>query len=371
MPDEAIKPSEGMEYYTKQIYWNDFEIVLRYLNVAISGQHDVAWPQHILTAFKRFDTALIVNCGNGWVERDLYKIGLINRAIGIDIGDGMIKEATEKAQLIGLPCQYVVADCNRFSSDDMRVDLVVNHAAMHHVGYINRLTRTLSTILNPAGRYVAFDYVGAHRNQYPWEMWSAVIEFNATLPEPFRQKQLAYPHIKTMLHVDPTEAIHSELQLEVMKRYFEIEQFVPLGGPIAYHILFGNHALFEARGTEEGIHTLQRILAADRDFATAQPHTNLFAFWVAKPKVCGGPTKADIDRWQTEEDEREARAAAQGGRYYPATALEIIYDEMGELRHSLSLASGPLPTPGSQALGKWARQIKGWSMKLDGRFRQI
>jgi hypothetical protein len=179
-------------------------------------------------------------------------------------------------------------------------------------------------------------------------MWSTLVEFNATLPEPFRQKQLAYPHIKTMLQMDPTEAVHSELQLEVMKRYFDIEQFVPLGGPIAYHILFGNHALFEARDTNEGRAALRRILATDRDFAMANPHTNLFAFWVARPKLDGSPSQADVSRWQAEEDEREARAAAQCGRYYPATALEIIYNEMSDLRYALSVTHAPDLRSGSR-----------------------
>jgi SAM-dependent methyltransferase len=307
------------------------------MNVAISGQPKVSWPQHLLRKFKKFDTGLFINCGNGWVERDLYEIGLINKVIGIDIDDGMIKEAAEAAHFLGIPCQYLVNDCNTFVPHGMKVDLAVNHAAMHHVAYVNRLTHTLSTLLNPGGRYIAFDYVGAHRNQYPWEMWSALIEFNVTLPEPFRQKQLAYPHIKTMLHLDPTEAIHSELQLEIMKRYFDIEQFVPLGGPIAYHILFGNRALFEARDTDEGRATLRRILVADRDFEIANPHTNLFAFWIARPKLDGLPLHSDIIRWQAEEDEREAQAAAEGGRYYPVTALEMISDEISDLRYALSL----------------------------------
>ena len=218
----------------------------------------------------------------------------------------------------------------------MKIDLVVNHAAMHHVAYVNRLTHTVSKMLKPGGKYVGYDYVGAHRNQYPWEMWSACLEFNATLPEPFRLKQIAYPHMRTMLHLDPSEAVHSELQLEVLKRYFEIEQFVPLGGPIAYHVLFGNNALFEARETEEGHAALQRVIAADRDFTTANPHANLFAFWIAKPKTVM-PSIEEIRQWQTEEDEREADAASMGGRSYPTTALEMIYEEMADLRHALSL----------------------------------
>jgi hypothetical protein len=154
-------------------------------------------------------------------------------------------------------------------------------------------------------------------------MWSAVLAFNASLPERLRLANIPYPHMKTMLHVDPTEAIHSELQLDVMRRYFDIEQFVPLGGPVAYHILFGNNALHAASDTDEGAAILQRVIEADRTFTVQNPHTNLFAFWVATPKTSGAISEAQASRWQAEENEREAAGLAAGGRYYPPTPLEM------------------------------------------------
>jgi SAM-dependent methyltransferase len=317
-------PSESINYYTQQIYWNSFKAVLDAWNIAVSGRADVNWQQHMLATFGSFDKAFVLNCGNGWVERDLYKIGLIREVIGVDISEETIKGAIEAAGEAGLPSRYIVADCNQFSFDNLHVDLVVNHAAMHHVACINRVTHALSSILRDNGRYVAFDYVGPHRNQYTRDSWSALTEFNSTLPEPFRQADLRYPHIKTMIYLDPTEAVHSELQLSVLERYFEVDQFVPLGGPIAYHILFGNRALLDAEDTQEGSAVIQRILEADRKLVAKKPHTNLFAFWVARPKV---RAQQQLRAWEAEENVRETAAQAAGGRYYPATALEILSDK--------------------------------------------
>ena len=59
---------------------------------------------------------------------------------------------------------------------------------------------------------------------------------NARLP-PHVQQSLAYPHLPTMLVSNPSEAQHSELIMEAMRRYFFVDLFRPLGGPVAYPIL--------------------------------------------------------------------------------------------------------------------------------------
>lgn len=335
---DAIRPSESFDYYTGTIYWNNFEVIRSHFNRSISGNEHVDWPHYLKARFGEFKRSFFINCGNGWVERDLFKAGVVNEVIGVDFSARTIAEAIEEARKINMPAKYSVGDCNKLSSTSLTVDLVVNHAAMHHVAYINRLTRHIVGMLNPNGRYVAFDYVGAHRNQYSWEMWSAMIEFNLMLPDRYRAN-LVYPHMKTMLCHDPTEAIHSELQLDVMHRYFDVEEYVALGGPIAYHLLFENKRLFDERHTSEGSATLERIVEADKQFVTAHPDSNLFAFWIARPKLDAFPDSKTIDQWQLEEDHRETLAAKNGGRYYPANALEMIYDELAELRYKLSLTT--------------------------------
>jgi SAM-dependent methyltransferase len=222
-----------------------------------------------------------------------------------------------------------------FDLDGIDAGLVVNNGAMHHVAYIDRLTRRLCKVLKNGGVYVGFDYTGAHRNQYSWAAWSSMVELNASLPERFRATwppswpcRLVYPHLKTMLHIDPTEAIHSELQIDVLRRYFNLEQFVPLGGAIAYQILFQNRQLYNERHTAEGIETLREIMDADWAFLAADPGSSLFSFWVATPKEDAFHDALTLAEWENEENLREQQAAQNGGRYYKVSALEIIYDEI-------------------------------------------
>jgi SAM-dependent methyltransferase len=328
------KPTEDFNYYRQSIYWNDFLQTRNMINRKISGSPETDWAHHCKNLFDKFDHCLVPNMGNGWVERNLFNIGLISSVFGFDINEASIAEATAEADKIGMPAQYAAKNCNNVTLPKQKFDLVVNCAAMHHVAYINRLTRILSESLKPDGKYIAFDYVGTHRNQYPWEVWSAVVELNEKLPQEFKN-DLIYPHLKTMIHMDPTEAIHSELQVEMLNRYFHVIQYTPLGGALAYPLLNNNNSLYDARETPQGMECINMILEADNLFVSNMPQSNLFSFWIASP--LGGGVNINLQAWQHEEDMREKAALQNKGRYYPRTALEILTDEISDLRYYNSI----------------------------------
>lgn len=333
-----ITPSDNFEYYKKEIYWNDFKLIQNQINYLISGCIDTDWMDYVIRKFGSENVGFILNCGNGWVERDLYKRGFLsNGVIGVDYSLKSIDVAREEALKMDMPAQYLSLDCNEIVGDNFCADFVVNHAAMHHVAYVNRVTYNLSKICSK-GYYIGFDYVGSHRNQYSYELWSEVCRINASLPPKYRIA-LEYPHISTMLHLDPTEAIHSELQINVMKRYFDILEYVPLGGSIAYILLNRNNILFEdfSNDLEQAKEILNYIILLDRDFLIKNPEENLFAFWIAKTKTTDFPSSENISKWQSEEDQRELLALNNGGRYYPATPLELIYNSFYDIRDNLLL----------------------------------
>jgi SAM-dependent methyltransferase len=317
------------EYYNANIYWNNFYRVNDYFNESIAGDKSNSWITHVLNKTGKFTRGFFVNCGNGWVERECFQLGLIAEAAGFDLNENYIEQARRTAGEIGLCCEYFLCDCNDFVSEGKKEALVVNYAAMHHVIRINHLTYNLAKMLKPDGYYVGLDYVGPHRNQYPWEMWAEMIRINDGLPSRY-QVPLIYPHINTMLITDPTEAVHSELQLEVFGRYFDVLEYIPLGGAIAYSLLFNNATLLAEQHTSDGVNSIEKILQADKSFTKQNPSLTLFAFWLAQPKSSDFPCSRSVHAWQLEEDEREKHAASQEGRYYPKTSLEIIYNKFDE-----------------------------------------
>jgi len=197
---------------------------------------------------------------------------------------------------------------------------------MHHIAYINKMTETVARIAED-GLYLGLDYTGPHRNQYDWDVWSKIIHINQLLPPKYRQA-IRYPHLSTMLSTDPTEAVHSELQLEVLQRHFDIIELKSLGGGIAYTLLFGNNALYAEQHTPGGEAALEFILKADADTLTINPSSNLFTFFIAKPKKKGTIDPVLLSKWQAEENEREIMASQNSGRYYPEAPLELIYNDL-------------------------------------------
>jgi hypothetical protein len=155
---------------------------------------------------------------------------------------------------------------------------------------------------------------------------------NNALPEKYRVS-LRYAHLPTMLTADPSEAVHSELQTETLVRYFELLEYKRLGGGIAYQLLYMNTRLHADQRTPEGQRAIQFVLEEDRKALLRNPDFNLFTFFVAKPKRPESIDPVQLLTWQAEEDEREANAGLNGGRYYPQSALEIIYGGFTAAEH--------------------------------------
>ena len=318
----TIAPSADFSYYTNTIYWNDFEIVNSTINKAISGQEWTGWIEHFRRTYGVKENTLVINCGNGWVERELFQQGAISHVEGTDINASLIAECKRAAKDISMPSVYRMADANTFDVQGKTYDLVVNYAAMHHVARLNRMSEVLADATRSRGLFINYDYTGPHRNQYDMKTWLRCCQVRRRLPTKY-QTVLGYPHVPTMLATDPSEAVHSELFDEVLHRHFDVLETVRLGGGIAYVLLFQNAVLQAEQNTREGQAAIKFILEEDRALTQEHPASNLFTFSVARAKN-PAPDASQRAEWQAEEDERESRARSDGGRYYQPTPLELI-----------------------------------------------
>ena len=299
-------------------YWNDLERVRQHLNCRATGSPGLGWYEHAREFAGPFDRALILNCGNGWVERDLLNLGTIRSAVGIDVSVELVTQARSYGfeQLT-----YEVCDINKAEFPPGPFDVIINHAAAHHIAYIDRVFRSLQDVIPTDGLFVSWDYVGPHRNQYGERAWAAACDANDLLPTSLRA-EMRYPHERTMIVSDPTEAVHSELFRRTLSRYFEIRHERPLGGAIAYLLLTFNDPFQAAvgRNDAEALAALEQVLAADELYTNAYPEDSLFAYVIASPNsMQHHPTL--LAEWSREEVEREVRARANDGAYYPPTPL--------------------------------------------------
>ena len=322
---ESLEVNENSDVYYTGTYWNDFELVRNRINTRISGDPTRKWHEHFARATGRtFERALILNCGNGWVERELVEYGLIAEGVGIDYSQTLLDEATAEARRARMPLTYHQANVNQGTFPEGEFDLVVNHAAAHHIAAIDRVFREVCRILPDDGWFVSFDYVGPHRNQYRLDAWEEAWQLNHELPERLRQ-DLEYPPMPVMLVVDPTEAVHSELIVETFRRYFHEGQFTALGGAIAYPLLTHNARMFDAADDAERTWWIDRIMEADDDFLSRHPESTLFAYFAGQPTKSVLQQADSLREWEEAEDRRERLAQESGGEYYPrgpfATAL--------------------------------------------------
>ncbi len=312
-------PVDSSVYY-RGIYWNSYPQVARHLNRRAFDTEEGGWG-----AFVRrerggaYERGLSLNCGTAWAERDLLAAGAAEQLVGVDFLDDLLDAA--RGASVGLPIEYVQMDTNRAEFPPGPFDLVVNHAAGHHIAHVDRVLRRLRELLAPDGTLVTWDYTGPHRNQYTSRMWAAAAAVNERLPEQYRSG-MDYPHVPTMLANDPTEAIHSELLLEVMSRYFRHRHLRHLGGPIAYLLLTHNEALYDAPEPLRS-ELVQQILDADVAHVERHPEDSLFTFAISSPKTDDDLDPAQLTFWTAQEEQREGAAAEAGGRYYPPTAIEV------------------------------------------------
>jgi SAM-dependent methyltransferase len=319
----SFSVNENAAVYYGNTYWNDLPQVRDEINRRVSGDPDRHWF-HVFAdqvGGRVFERALILNCGNGNVERGLFEIGLMKECVGIDYSHELLDQA--RRDNADLPATYHQMDVNTAAFPSQRFDLVVNFAAAHHIARIDKVFRALAALLPEDGWLVSYDYVGPHRNQFGYEAWEAVHRLNRSLPPEVRQ-DLHYPHLPTMLATDPTEAIHSELILATFERYFREVDRRLVGGALAYPLLTHNEALFAAAPSLRDP-WVDHVLAADAAHLAAHPEDCLFAYFAGQPDKAVLQRTEDLDRWAAEEDRREAAAAAQGGEYGDRTLLQELY----------------------------------------------
>ncbi len=323
MSDDYTVARDSSVYY-KGSYWNDLDMVRVHLNHRATDDPNLGWYTHAkFFAGDGFDRALILNCGNGWVERDLFAMGTVRSAVGIDISTELLQTATETAG--EYPLTYHHMDINSVAFPDGPFDAVINHAAGHHIAYIDRVLRALRTQLPPDGHFVSWDYVGPHRNQYGLRAWRAATDVNNFLA-PHLRSDMSYPHLQTMIVDDPTEAIHPELYRQTLERYFDVEYERVLGGAIAYVLLTFNQEIHSryAQGDPEAIEAVRFILQKDAEYTERFPEDALFSYLIARPRASehDAPT---LSRWTAEEDLREAKVLTTAGVYYEATELAVRF----------------------------------------------
>ena len=283
--EEAKSLKEYTHYSDK--YWNDLEIVVKYKNKLATGNENVSWVGDILTRFKEylpFNDVLIVGCGNGWLERQLYDLGIGKHFDAFDMSEKYIDEAKELKQSRAI--DYFLDDINSMSKiEDEKYDAVFNFAVLHHVTEVDNALKKLARCLKTNGLMFNEEYVGPARNQYSDQHLKHMLEVMSDLPEKFRTKvKFLRPPLENF-RVEPSEAIHSDLILPLIPKYFDVVYQRNLNGGIAYQLLHNNIQEFEDDSNTESVIWLEYLLKQDVVYTDDGRVPILFWYGVCKPKT--------------------------------------------------------------------------------------
>jgi len=272
-------------YYQGQ-YWNNIPQILRYICKKFTGDEDRWWIEDFRERYaaQPFKHGLFLNCGDGRWEREFIDKNIVESATAFDISPDLLKKAESLKGERSI--NYILADANKIIFKKSSFDLIVNIAALHHVQYINRLCEILALSLKSNGYLVSFDYAGPYRNQYSFINWLLIKIINGSLSENIRKPNLGYPHLPTMLKQDPTEAIHSNLIIKTIYRFFDVIERNDTGGGIAYTIFTHNPRLLDERVLElpEVKLNIERVLKLDDILSKLRIIPNFFSYLIAKPK---------------------------------------------------------------------------------------
>lgn len=233
--------NSNIDIYYGGKYWNNYSECLSEIHTRFFGK-DIDWKQYLIEqGFTNFEHALILNCGNGWVERELYDYGIIQSATCVEYSTVLVDECNQKKDNRKL--QYICHDINTIDFDKNTFDVVINYSACHHIRYIEKVMSNIHKWLKPSGYFIQNDYLGPQRNQYTKHQWNQMNLVNDKLDINIK-KQLKYPNIIRMMLDDSTEAINSDKVIPLTYDIFNVVQHSKSGGVIAYELLTHNDRLF-------------------------------------------------------------------------------------------------------------------------------
>jgi SAM-dependent methyltransferase len=336
---QTAVPDNSQLYYHGQ-YWNDFPLVLEYMCENFTGNKNKWWVQDFKERFCQtpFECGLVLNCGNGWVERELIDLGIVKQIVAFDYLLDLLRIAEKERG--ERPISYFQADANKIDFEENQFDLIVNVASLHHVQYINRLCHVMCKAITEDGILVNYDYIGPHRNQYPFKQWYYINQVNRSLPDSIKKSPIIKPHLPTMMYDDPTEAIHSELIVDSVARYFEIFERHDTGGGIAYELLTNNPKLKNVPAEELDTH-IRKILELDKEYTNLKRVPPLFSYFLAKPRKSVLSNKTNLNDYQTVEDLREEKARKRHGVYsnrqYLMLVAHFIWSKLRSIRNRLRI----------------------------------
>ena len=286
LSDKISSKLHGKEFeYYHDKYWNDISGIQNYINKSATGNPKTTWFEDILDRFEQhvpFEKVLVVGCGNGWVERELYDLGIGKKFDAFDISESHIEMA--KNQKGDRNINYFLDDMNDLKNITLdEYDAIFNVGVLHHVYRLSRTIWTLNRSMKKEGLMFNFEYVGPAQNQYSDEHLKILEKINAEIGKRFSTIIPLRPKKSNFETGDPSEAVNADLVRPTLSRFFDTVYERDINGGVAYQILWNNNEEFE-KDDNDAKNALELLINRDQELTENGQVPVLFWYSVMRPK---------------------------------------------------------------------------------------
>lgn len=323
-------------------YWLELASAQQRMTSKISG--DATVDAVLYTIQRHFDgrlplaRCLSLGCGEGRLERRMAQLGVFVECDALDIADQSLAAAQDAARQAGYThIHYQVADLNKLELPALHYDAVWGTGSIHHIEQLEHLFQAVARALKPDGLFILDEYVGASRFQFPPRQRAIIEACHVLLPARYRtltaaltynraalgrddwrwwarrvadkvrdgdligavqrhtrrlwdhrrgratvRSSVDLPTAHSVAAIDPSEAIRAAEIVPVLRHYFEIVEYKPMGGSILQFLLAdiaGNFTDEEGRKLLDMLFMIEDTLMAVGDLGSD------FAYIVAAPKA--------------------------------------------------------------------------------------
>jgi len=291
------------------------------------------------------ERCLSLCCGKGQLERDLVNANFCHSFDGIDISDGCLEHARKRARQENFEnIRYQCQDINQIKLPERTYDLTIAISALHHIKELEHVYKEISRALKKDGKLVVLDYVGPTRFQFGQRQREIIDAVFQLIPESLRRivtvaptdsknsdlesfqlvqdpvkessyirwvrkrhlfqklkksriiqkirgvkedlsykQRVHFPTVNEIVRVDPSEAVRSAEVVPVLKKYFHIESFKPLGGALLHFLLYQISGNFDS-GNPLGSKFLDLLFKIEDLLMESGDLNSDLVFLIASPK---------------------------------------------------------------------------------------
>ena len=324
--------------------WIESPEIHAHINRKVSGSPDINWLQHSIQVHLNSQipvaNCLSLGCGEGRLERSLFRLGTFQVCDAYDVAPGSIDLARKQTEVEGIKnINYYVADINTLSLPENRYDVVWVDMAMHHFEALEYVYQQISRTLRPNGWLFMNEYVGPNRFQFSSRQKEIINLCLRLIPDHYRvtsheftleetqrahatkdikwfahrfidkirdgdllgvlqrrlvayrahsrgqrleRTSIAYPSERDLMAADPTEAIRSSDIIPVLQDHFRVVEIKPWGGNVLHFLLSGIVGNFSQRDPNSLIF-LNALIELEDAFLACGEMKSDFAYIAACP----------------------------------------------------------------------------------------